>query len=770
MKRFGLESMARASARHPWRTLAIWVVVLVCAAGATIMFLGGALKNEQNFTNDPESSRALAMVTSAFPAEDQARELVIVKSAALTVDDPAFRQQVQAVSAKILALGPSVVEGGMDYTTSSSPALVSTDRHSALLVFTMAGSDDTAMDDAQALEDAAQNAVASPGFEALVTGGASINGDFGAAAESDLRTGEIFGLGFAMVILVLVFGAIVTAVVPLIMAMASILLSMGITAAVGQVMDLSFFITNMITMIGLAMGIDYSLFVVSRYREERAAGLGKVDAIAKAASTASRAVLFSAMAVILALSGLLLVPSTLFHSMAMGAIIAVFTSLLAALTLLPALLGAMGDKVNALRLPFLGRNVNGAGRPGGFWDKLSHGVMRRPVTSLVLAVAVLGTIASLYFAIDLGSAGVDTLPESMASRQGFQALEKDFPGTTLQPVDVVIAGGITSPAVTGGIEKLRSILVDDGRFMGAGSARTSPAGDLTVLSLVVIGDPNREGAQAAVRTLRADYLPAAFAGTGLVAGTDVLTTGQTSFVIDYLDTVNGVTPWVFLFVLGLSFVLLMVVFRSLLVPLKAIVMNLLSVGAAYGLMVAVFQKGWGAGILGLQKVDFIEAWVPLFLFAVLFGTSMDYHVFLLSRIRERFDQTGDNRESVAFGLRRTGGIITGAALIMVAVFGGFAAGDLVMFQQLGFGLAVAVFLDATIVRSVLVPAAMRLLGKANWWLPRWLEWLPDLRVEAGDKAPSAPRAAGGGLPEPVAVAATRAHLVERNLVPAAETD
>jgi RND superfamily putative drug exporter len=321
-------------------------------------------------------------------------------------------------------------------------------------------------------------------------------------------------------------------------------------------------------------------------------------------------------------------------------------------------------------------------------------------------------------------------------------------------VDVTIAGTADSSPVTQGIDRLRTILAGDQAFVGAGTTRTSPGGELTVLSLVVLGDPNGETAQAAVRTLRSDYLPAAFAGTGLVTGTDVLTTGQTSYVIDYLDTINGATPWVFLLVLGLSFVLLMVVFRSLIVPLKAIIMNLLSVGAAYGLMVAVFQKGWGADLLGLQKVDFVEAWVPLFLFAILFGTSMDYHVFLLSRIRERFDQTGDNRESVAFGVRRTGGIITGAALIMVAVFGGFAAGDLVMFQQLGFGLAVAVFLDATIVRSVLVPAAMRLLGTANWWFPRWLNWLPDVRVEAGERPAGAGQAGGGGqtgggAPQPV---------------------
>jgi RND superfamily putative drug exporter len=744
MKKTGLEIIARACGRHPWRTLTAWVVVLACAAAVTVLYLGSALTNEDGFTNDPESFRAADLVNQAFPSDNYSRELVIVRSADLTVDDEQFREHVGAVSGRVLALGPTVVRACMDYTTDDSPVLVSTDRHAALLVFSMAETEDAGVEDAEALAAAARDTSASSGFEVLVTGEASINSDFGAAAENDLRTGEMFGVGIALVILVLVFGAIVTAAVPLIMALGSILLALGITALLGQVMDLSFFITNMITMIGLAMGIDYSLFVISRYREERAAGLDKIDAIGRAGSTASRSVLFSALAVILALSGLFLVPSTLFHSMAVGAIIAVFTSMLGAITLLPALLGAMGDRVNALRVPFLRKTVSGGDRPGGFWDRASRGVMRRPVTSLVLAVAVLGSMAALYFSIDLGSAGVDTLPTSMESRQGFVALQKEFPGASMQPVDVTITGTATSSPVTQGIDRLRTILADDQAFVGPGTTRTSPGGELTVLSLVVLGDPNGETAQAAVRTLRSDYLPTAFAGTGLVAGTDILTTGQTSLVVDYLDAINGATPWVFLLVLGLSFLLLMVVFRSVVVPLKAIIMNLLSVGAAYGLMVAVFQKGWGADLLGLQKVDFIEAWVPLFLFAILFGTSMDYHVFLLSRIRERFDRTGNNRESVAFGVRRTGGIITGAALIMVAVFGGFAAGDLVMFQQLGFGLAVAVFLDATIVRSVLVPAAMRLLGTANWWFPRWLSWLPDVRIEAGE------RPGGAGLTDGVA--------------------
>jgi putative drug exporter of the RND superfamily len=788
MKKSGLESLARMCARHPWRTLSVWAVVLACAAAVTVMYLGGALSNEQRFTNDPESARATALVQERFPGDQHTRELVIVRSPGVTVDDKQFRDQVQAVIAKVMGLGPDVVLGSLDYTTDASPVLVSADRRAALLLFTMTRTGGGAVGDAKVLEGAARQAAAGTHFEVLVTGEASINSDFGATAESDLRTGEIFGVGIALVILVVVFGAVVTATVPLIMAMAAILLAMGITALLGQVMDLSFFITNMITMIGLAMGTDYSLFVVSRYREERAAGRDKVEAIAKAGSTATRSVVFSAAAVILALAGLFLVPSTLFHSMALGAVIAVFTALLAALTLLPALLGAMGDKVNALRVPFLKKAapaaaaaaVGAAGAPAppvgrrGFWDRLTNGVMRRPVTSLVLAASVLAVIAGLYFTIDLGSAGVETLPASMASRQGFDVLQKEFPGASMQPVEVTISGAADSPAVAQGIENLRAALAGDPAFVGAGTTRTSPDGSLTVLSLVVLGEANGEAAQAAVRHLRADYLPAAFSGTGLVAGTDVLTTGQTSLVIDYLDNINGATGWVFLFVLGLSFVLLLVVFRSVIVPLKAILMNLLSVGAAYGLMVAVFQKGWGADLLGLQKVDFVEAWVPLFLFAVLFGTSMDYHVFLLSRIRERFDQTGDNRESVAFGLRRTGGIITGAALIMVAVFGGFAAGDLVMFQQLGFGLAVAVLLDATVVRCVLVPAAMRLLGAANWWFPRWLNWLPDLRVEGGEPATSTPALAPTPILPPEGVrggqsGATRP-VTATQLLAAAETD
>ena len=297
------------------------------------------------------------------------------------------------------------------------------------------------------------------------------------------------------------------------------------------------------------------------------------------------------------------------------------------------------------------------------------------------------------------------------------------------PAEIVIDGEINSEPVQTGIERLQTALDSDPAFDGPFHFEVNPSGDLDLLSAPVSGDYIEDEAIEAVRRLRSDYIPQAFSG----AEADVLVTGQTAGHIDYFDLTDRYIPMVFAFVLGLSFVLLTLVFRSLVVPVKAIIMNLLSVGAAYGLMVLVFQKGVGAGILGFQEVDTVEAWIPIFLFCVLFGLSMDYHVFLLSRIRERFDQTHNNSESVAFGLRTTGRVITGAALIMVAVFAVFASGDLVMFQQVGFGLAVAVFLDATLVRSVLVPAAMQLLGRRNWYLPRALQWLPSLRLREEER-------------------------------------
>jgi putative drug exporter of the RND superfamily len=371
-------------------------------------------------------------------------------------------------------------------------------------------------------------------------------------------------------------------------------------------------------------------------------------------------------------------------------------------------------------------------------------VMGRPVVSLVVGVGILLAAASSALDMRTGFSGVSTIPDELPSKQAFDVLAAEFSGGLGSPVEIVVDGDVGSAAVEDGIRRLEAALEGDGLF-GPVRLEENAAGDLTLLSVPVNADPASKAAVSAVERVRDRYVPAAFPDGGPARA---LVGGETAFNKDFFDVADRYLPIVFVFVLGLSFVLLTVAFRSIVVPAKAIVMNLLSVGAAYGLVVLVSQKGVGAGLLGFQQVEVIEAWLPLFLFSVLFGLSMDYHVFLLSRIREHFDHTGDNAESVAYGLRTTAGIITGAALIMVAVFGGFAAGRMVAFQQMGFGLAVAVLIDATLVRSVLVPASMKLLGRRNWYLPPWLEWLPHLGVEG-----PAPRVVDLREPAPAATPA-----------------
>ena len=524
------------------------------------------------------------------------------------------------------------------------------------------------------------------------------------------------------------------ALIPLLLAVFSIVLALGAAALVGQAFQLNFFIENMITMIGLAVGIDYSLFVISRYREERAMGLEKLDAIERAGRTATRTVIFSGMTVVLALVGMLLVPSNVFIALGMGAILVVVASVLASMTLLPAILSLLGEKLNWLSVPIIGRaqarfDEEGS---GGFWDRMSRAVMKQPVISLILAAGILIAAAVSFFDINTGASGVSTMPDRLQSKQGFLILEEKFSAGEVTPAQIVIDGPVDSEQVQGGIRRLEELLASDRSFGSPRPLNVSQERDLGLLEVPVRGDSASLAALEAVKRLRSQYVPSAFDGVPV----SVSVTGETAVNIDFFNMADNAAKVVLPFVFGISFILLTVVFRSIVIPVKAIILNILSVGATYGLLVLIFQKGVGNDLFGFTQAETIEAWIPIFLFAVLFGLSMDYHVFLLSRIRERFDQTGDNTGSVAFGIRSTGRLITGAALIMVAVFWGFAAGDIVGLQQMGFGLGVAILLDATIVRVVLVPASMRILGKWNWYLPSWLEWMPDLRVGAGESQES----------------------------------
>jgi RND superfamily putative drug exporter len=790
-------TLARASARHPLRVVSIWVVVLLLA-GIAGSGLQDVLTTEAEFTSTPESVRAADLLEARLRGPDPVTETVIVRSDSLTVDDPAFQTMIEQVTADLLAM-PDIVATAVNVyqaerlEPATAAGMVSADRHTSLIAVTLDGELEAAHDDADAFLATIERRNAG-GFTVLTGGDLSSSHEFKVIAEADLQQAEIFGLPVAVLVLVLVFGALVAAGVPILLALVSVFVALGLAALVGQVLDLSFYVVNMITMIGLAVGIDYTLFILQRYREERLAGHAKLDAITLAGGSSSKAVLVSGITVVLALSGMLLLPINLFRSLGAGAVLVVIVAVAGTLTLVPAILGLLGDQVDmrfsqvfqrmirwpvrksrrstvpgkllaglvgvlvilplaplvlllaAFEFILLDLVVGGPARlvrrlrrpsriaqpiSSSFWARVTCAVMARPLVSVGVTLVILIAATLPYADLKKGVGGAETLPASDI-RTAVEILQRDFYVGRMTPVEIVVDGRRSERQVRAAIDQVVAAMQRDPLF-GPATITSNQAGDLTLIAVPLKTDANAPTSYAAVRWLREELLPQSFAATSARAYVG----GTTAMNADFAAEIDAWTPRIFAFVLSLSFVLLLLAFRSVVVPAKAIIMNLLSVGAAYGLLVLVFQKGYGADLLGFQQTPTIEPWVPIFLFCVLFGLSMDYQVFLLSRIREHYDQTHDNRAAVATGLQTTGRIITGAALIMVVVFSAFAAGDLVMFQQLGFGEAIAIFLDATLVRSVLVPATMALLGSWNWYLPTWLRWLPDLRVEAAPARPPA---------------------------------
>jgi putative drug exporter of the RND superfamily len=718
-------TLVMMSARHPWRTVTAWVVAVVVAGVAVAALLGGALTTEGNPTNNPQSEQAKHVLSQALARSEGAAitDIVVVRSPRYTVDASQFQALVRALAAEIRQAGVATVRSYLD---AHDPSLVTKDRHATMVQFSKAS--EGGIDD---IVSAVKRADAEQAFAVSVTGQATLDRDFTELSQSDLQHGELqFGLPAALIILLLVFGSVVAGVVPLLITLPSIVVALGMVAVLAHVFTLSIFVVNMLTGMGLALAIDYSLFVVSRFREERGRGRSKLDAIAACAMTANRAVVFSGTTFVIAMFGMLIVPSSIMRSLAVGAIVVGLVSVLASATLLPALLGLIGDGVDRLRIPLVGRrSLETANPEGRVWGAIVRTVLRRPGAYLAVSVALLVAAAVPVFGIHIGTSGVTALPDRFESKQGYAALHRYFPSATSDPVEIVVADAAELPAARTALDRLQTTLAADQRF-GTGHVDRAADGTVAVLSVPVRGDPSGDNAVSAVRDLRSRIVPAAFDKVDA----RVLVGGTTSENIDYFDSVIGPAPWVIALVLALTLVFLTVVFRSVVIAGTAVVLNLLSVGAAYGLLVLVFQHGVAADLFGFHQVDTIEAWVPLFLFSVLFGLSMDYQVFLLSRIRERFDQTGDTTDAVTVGVSSTARIITGAALIIVAVFAGFASGELIMFQQMGFGVAAALLIDATIIRSVVLPSAMKLLGDWNWYLPGWLRWLPQLHVEQPSSA------------------------------------
>ena len=745
------EWLARFSARRAKLVLGVWaLLVLIGGAlavdgemGPGIEFadvLDRATTTELVLSGGAESRQAEDLLEERLRGPQQLTEIVIVQSETLTVQDAAFQAKVEAVYDDVSALGTDVVTPEANVYNTTNPlvraGLVSPDGRTTIIPMQMTGDFEEAVDNVAEVLEVVEHANAEDGFRVLIVGEASVSHEQNELSERDLQQGERVGIPVALLILVVLFGTVVAVLMPIGLSLVCIIVAMGIAAVIGQFFDLVFFVTLMIVMIGLAVGIDYSLLIISRYRDETARGLGKFEAIARSGATAGRTVLFSGLTVVIALCGILIVPFSFFQSLGLGAILVVLVALAGTLTFLPASLAVLGDKIDRLPIPFFGRKRGQApessdSSKGGFWDRVTYTVMRYPVVSIVAISVPMIIVILFYFqwpGIKTGLNGVDVFPEGAETREAFFVIEESFPFGfgAVTPTEIVIDGDIDSPEVQAATGRLQTSLAEHPGLTVFPLPEINEAGDLALLTVLIPGETRRQETVDVITTIREEYIPAAFAGVDA----RVLVGGDSAVVADVFDIVARYTVPVFAFVLGFSFLVLMLVFRSIVIPIKAVFMNLLSVGTAYGLMVLVFQRGIGADLLGFQQADVIDVWIPLFLFSILFGLSMDYHVFLLSRIRERYDQTGDNAEAVAYGLRSTAGIITGAALIMVAVFGAFASGQTIINQQVGFGLSVAILLDATLVRSILVPASMEVLGKRNWYLPSWLHWLPDLRVEA----------------------------------------
>ena len=734
--------LAHFSATHRWTVLGAWIVTLVAAVLVAGVFSEGAATD--NSTNpNLEAGVGQALINERLNGDNAAQEFVVVEFETGTAGDAANRSFVDSLVSDLSALEDvvavvSYLDGG--------EGLVTADGKAALVPTTLSVVDARAFGIIEPLLTVVEEADNMSGYRVTTVGAGSVEFEFETRAQESIAQGEMIGVTFALVILLVVFGAAVAAGLPILLAITSIIVAIAINTVMGRLMNLDTEAVEFMTlMIGLAVGIDYSLFVVKRFGEELARGRDKVDAITAAGNTAGRTVLISGLAIMIALAGMLIIPDMIFRSIGLAAIVVVVATMAAATTLLPAIISILDRRVYWLRIPFVGRKITSGESNNnlhtqntGVWGKITSVVTARPLVSVVITGGALVAVSSAVFTMNLGANGVTAFPEDSSVRHAFEVVIEEFDDGVISADIVIDTADASAPGILAGIKSLEADLADD-PFYGDTEVTFAPGNDLVVVNAVMQGDYSGREAEDALARLRDEYVPAAFDGVA-----DVYVTGETAEVVDGVDMLKSWLPIVFGLVLGSSFLLLLIVFRSIVVPIKAVVMNLLSVGAAYGLMVLVFQHGIGADLLGFQQTPVIEYGLPLFLFSILFGLSMDYHVFMLSRIKEYYDKTGDNRASVAFGLRSTAGIITGAALIMVGVFGGFALGDLVVMQQVGFGLAAAIIIDATLVRSVLVPASMVLLGDKNWYLPSWLEWLPRLGVE-GD---------GERIADPATVATT----------------
>jgi RND superfamily putative drug exporter len=711
--------MGRWSASH-WKTAVFGWLAFVIAALA-IGQMVGTKKIDQKDANVGQSHRADHMLRDAGFQPDPQTEIVLVQSEKFSAHDPAFRAVVDDVANTIRPL--TTIKNLRTPNQPGHADQISADGHSAMVEWEMKGTPKVATKHVTALEAAtASVAKAHPDFYVGEAGSISSGKALNDAFNSQLATAGERSVPLTLAVLLFVFGALVAAGVPLLLGLSAVAGTIGLLALPSHLLPMDQNVTTVVGLVGLAVGVDYALFYLKREREERAAGRGPQAALEAAAATSGRSVLISGITVMIAMAGMLFSGDKGFISIGVATMIVVAAAMLGSLTVLPALLSKLGDRVEKGRIPFIGRLRRESGE-NRFWSAVLTPALRKPLLSAIAATAVLVALAIPVLHIHTTQLSYESLPRGIPTVPTIDKLQKAFPGN-VNPAVVAIKANTDSPATKSAIRELRNEALASGQMRNPIQIEVNPSHSVARVTIPLIGKGTTDAkSTAALQALRNRILPATI---GKLPEASYAVTGGTANSVDANTLLKHALPLVFAFVLTFAFLLLLVSFRSIVIPLKAIVLNLLSVGAAYGVLVAVFQYGWGASILNFKSNGGIASWLPIFMFVILFGLSMDYHVFILSRVREAFDRGLKTEDAVMHGIKTTAGVVTSAAIVMVGVFSIFATVPILDEKEAGLGLAAAVLIDATIVRAVLLPATMKLLGDWNWYLPRWLEWLPKL--------------------------------------------
>jgi putative drug exporter of the RND superfamily len=725
-----VERVAGWSARHRKTAVFGWLALVV------VVFIGGhalgtaTTPPSYDAGQSGQAERALDRLGLVAPAVEGV--LIQARAPGQTfATDPAMRQAAQQVT-RALATLPGAAQDIRSPLGSGGGALISADGRSALVTFQVPGpQDDQPTAVAPALSAVAAVQARNPGLLIAEGGDASEQRAINAVLDSGFRRAEATSVPITLVLLLLVFGALIAAGIPLLLAITSVITALSLLAAIGRWLPVGSSTSEVVLIVGMAVGIDYSLFYLRREREERAAGRDTHEALRIAAGTSGRAILVSGLTVMIALSGLFMTGYDVFSGIALGTISVVGAAVLGSLTVLPALLSWLGPRADKGKVPFLGRRRSAA-RPSRVWAFLVRSVVRRPLLWGGAALIALLALAAPALGMRIGEPAVD-LPAGNPVLQTMDRINQAFPQSP-SPAQVVVTGsGLASPAMRDALAELQARAAQGGPIHAPVTATPVADGRGLVIGVPLAGDGGDRASEAALVTLRTRILPAT---VGRVGGISYAVAGDTASTYDDTAAMHAAIPVVIAFVVGLAFVLLLVAFRSVAIPLISIVLNLLSVAAAYGLITLIFQDGRLQGMIGYTSFGAIIFWVPLFMFVLLFGLSMDYHVFILSRVRELRSRGAHTADALTGGISSSAGVVTSAAVIMVAVFSILATLPIVDTKTLGVGLAAAVLIDATVVRGILLPAVMSLLGERCWYLPRWLSWLPGRRLPAGSSVPA----------------------------------